>query len=350
MKKSNDIIIIGGGITGLYAGIKCLELGFNVKIIEKKYNFGNVSYNTNDISCELFNNNHSSYLGLLHKFNMIITPILNNNIRDNKILNSILDKFKNIPQNILLSFTFINLCKQLLTNCEYDELCKDSNENDILNTITAYDAVNIFKNDINNNVQYYKCEESYQELINKMVNYFLFKKGKLINNTEVTGFTYINKKFVIYCNYATFTSDILILSISKDNLLSFKMWNKEQIKSLNSVNYTSSDNLKNIYKFSYWYDNIIKDTPEKNLLYDKNIRDNLLTDLHIIYPIIKKKYKKIYFWNKNVNNIIMREKIRNIYNSNLFICGDSYCKNSIFINYSLETFDNIVPKLINKLL
>ena len=183
-----------------------------------------------------------------------------------------------------------------------------------------------------------------------MLNYFLLKKGKLINNTEITSFTYINKKFIIYSNYTAFSSDLLILSISKDNLLSFKIWNKEQIKSLNTVSYINSNNLKNIYKFSYWYDNINYDNNDELINIDKNIRNDLLSELHIIYPLIKKQFKKIYFWNQNINNVIIREKIRNIYNSNLFICGNSYCKNSIFLNYSLETFDNIIPKLINKLL
>lgn len=351
MKKTTDIIIIGGDITGLYAGIKCLELGFNVKIIEKKNYFGNILNNTNDISCELFNTNHGIFINLLKKFNITTSPINNNNItNNNKLLNYVLDKSKNIPQNILLSLSFSNLCKQLLSNNEFEELYKDTNDNDILNIITAYDAINIFKYDINNNIQFFKCDDPIQELIKKMLNYFLLKKGKLINNTEITSFTYINKKFIIYSNYTAFSSDLLILSISKDNLLSFKIWNKEQIKSLNTVSYINSNNLKNIYKFSYWYDNINYDNNDELINIDKNIRNDLLSELHIIYPLIKKQFKKIYFWNQNINNVIIREKIRNIYNSNLFICGNSYCKNSIFLNYSLETFDNIIPKLINKLL
>ena len=347
MKKKNDIIIIGCDIIGLYAGIKCLELGFNVKIIEKKIYFGNILNNTNNISYEFFNNNHTVFINLLKKFGINTCQIVNNNY-NNKLLNYILDKSKNIPQNILISLSFANLCKQLLSNNEYEELYRDLNEDNIFGMITAYDAINMFKYDINNTVKFFKCNDPIQELIKRMLNYFLLKKGKLINNTEITSFTYINKKFIIYGNYSTFSCDYLILSISKDNLLSFKIWNNEQIALLNTVSCTDDNNLKNIYKFFYIY-NYINDKDE-SINFDKNIRDNLLLDLHIIYPLLKKKFKKIYYWNQNVNNIIVREKLRNIYKNNLFICSSSYSKNSMFLNYSLETFENIIPKLINKLL
>jgi len=56
----------------------------------------------------------------------------------------------------------------------------------------------------------------------------------------------------------------------------------------------------------------------------------------------------MYLWNYGINNIIIRDKIKHLF-SHIFICSDSYSRNNFFVNYSLETFDNIFSKIINKM-
>lgn len=355
MKKTNDIVIIGSGITGLYAGIMCIELGYNVIIVEKKYYYGNIINNNIDFTYDIYNNNHKSYINLLKKFNISSTLLKNNNNNNVilNIINNVIERSKNIPNNILLSYTFYNLCKQFISQTDIDELSKEINNFiELFNTISALDAINMFKNDINNNLQYYKTDTCINDLIKKMIDYYISKGGNLINNVEIVNLTYSNKKFILYTNinYTSYTSDIIISTISNDNLLSFKFWSKEQIKYLNSVNSVNLVDLNKLSKLFNWYDESMFKNFSNDIINEEehNIRDVLLNSLHIVYPVIKNKNKKIYFWKQNINSIIYREKIKNIYNNNFFICGDSYSKKRVFINYSLETIDNILPKLINK--
>jgi monoamine oxidase len=101
MGKKGNIIIIGGNITGLYAAIKCLDMGYNVTIIEKRtISVSNKDYN---ITYEFFNNNHKAIFALLKKFKINYRTINNNTIDDrlSDIINIVIEKSKYLPKNIL---------------------------------------------------------------------------------------------------------------------------------------------------------------------------------------------------------------------------------------------------------
>lgn len=351
MKKKGNIIIIGGNITGLYAAIKCLDIGYNATILEKHSNIiNNKNYN---ITYEFFNNNHKLVFTLLKKFNITLKKLNNTLSSDDNldsIINFIINKSKIIPKNILTSLTFTNLCKQVLNHQMLDELYKYiDNFDDIFNIISAEDAINIFTFELNNNLEYYTYLEGINELINRMIKYIVSKDGNIITNSNVNNITYKDKKFTISTNRKIYNSDILITTISKKNLLTFNFWNNDQRNYLNSVNDIDSYTLNNLYKNFYWYNdienkNIIDKNNNENEL---NIRKTLLYNLHIVFPTIKNNMN-VYFWKSGINNIITKNKINNLYNNNFFICGESYNKNNIFLNYSLESIDEIIPRIIKK--
>ena len=352
MKSKGNIIIIGGNITGLYAAIKCLDIGYNVIIIERKNN--NITNKNYNITYEFFNNNHKTLFLLLKKFK--ITPkqlYNNNNIKDDKlnnILKHIIEKSKLIPKNILTTITFCNLCKQILHPSQVDELYKFIDKfNEIFDLISADDALNIFINELNNNLQYYTYSEGITELINRMIRYIIEKEGIIFNNLNVNNINYKDKKFNIYTNKKIFSADILISTISKKNLTNFSFWNDEQKKYLNTIESINSYTLNNLYKNFYWYNDINnKEIIDKNNIENElNIRKKLLYDLHVVFPTVKNDIN-VYFWKCGINNIITKNKINNLYNNNFFICGESYNKNNIFLNYSLESIDDIIPRIIKK--
>jgi len=76
------------------------------------------------------------------------------------------------------------------------------------------------------------------------------------------------------------------------------------------------------------------------------IRSVLLDNLHIVYPLYTNKSKQVYIWNAGVNNVLVREKIKSMYNDKFFVCSESYSKNNMFINYSLESIDNALLRLV----
>jgi len=67
MKK--QVTILGGKILGLYAAIKCIDLGYEVSIIDKSGVLGNLNYT----NYQFFNKNHKFYISLLNKFDIQYT-------------------------------------------------------------------------------------------------------------------------------------------------------------------------------------------------------------------------------------------------------------------------------------
>lgn len=336
MKK--NIIILGGDINGLYIGIKCIDMGYNVTIIDKKKSFGNIKNN----NYTFFNKNHIIYINLLKRFNIKYSKY--NNEKNTKLIslyNLIINKSKLIPKKILLSLSFNSLCEKILSKQNLKEFREYTNNlSSFFNSINSIDFIEFFIYEfVNDNT--YIIDNDIEILINRMTEYLLNKGALLINNTNIKNFKYINKKFIL--NNIIYTSDILISTLSKKNLLKFTFWNQEQFNILNSIS-VYKFNIIDIFKNMTIINKDYIDINEKN---DMKIREEILKELHIIYPINKNKNNNIYLWNLGVNNVIIREKLKGLYNPYFFICGISYSKNSFFLNFALETFDNYLYSVNN---
>ena len=150
-------------------------------------------------------------------------------------------------------------------------------------------------------------------------------------NTEIKDIFNCNNRIYSSTRANTFISNIIILTLSKNNLLKYNFFTKEQKKLLNNVSKYNID-CESIYS-------------DKYLKKEYEIKTHLLDNLHIVCPI--KKYS-MYLWNYGINNVIIRDKIKNLF-THIFICSDSYSRNNFFINYSFETFDNIHSKINNRM-
>lgn len=338
MKRLNSIIIIGCSIPSLYAGIKSLELGYRVTIIEKKgasHPITQAAYNNYNI----YNDNHKTYINLLRRFD--VKPSHSFRITKNQrlfdIINSVIQKSKLIPNNIIMSHTFASLCKHLISDA--DNFYLNSNENafsGLFNIINAIDCINIFTTDITNQCNYYFLDSTaINNLLSKMIEYFKLMSGKIIYNNEVRTIRYIKKKYIISTHlHNTFNSDYLLTTISRDNLSAFGFWNNEQISLLNNVIGINANIINSLM-------NTIMDT--HNTVNDN--RPLILDCMHIVYPLYTNKLKYIYIWNNGINNVLIRETIKNMYNDRFIICSESFSKNNMFINYSLEYIDSGIKKL-----
>jgi len=345
MKKLNSLIIIGCSIPSLYAGIRLLDMGYKVSIIEKK-NSGCPISQAAYHNFNIYNDNHHAFISLLRQYE-IQGVHMNNRCFDTKLYNliySIIQKFKLIPNTILMTHTFHSLCKCLITDAELNELHSyDNIFNGIFSVINAADCINMFTTDISNNTKYYfLCNDSVHVLVSKMCKQFQNKSGKLIFNNEVKNIRYIKKKYVLNTNmHHVFSCDVLLTTISKNNLQSFGFWNNDQKILLNSVSAINSAVIDNMLR-KLIICNIETDIKGDN---DNQIRSKLLTDLHIVYPAFTNKSKYIYTWNNCVNNVLVREKIKTMYNDKFVICSESFSKNNMFINYSLEYVDSALGNL-----
>jgi hypothetical protein len=340
MKKSNNVIIIGCTIPSLYAAIKIQELGYKVTIIEKKSSVIPISdapyHNFN-----LYNDNHKAYINLLKRYDIKgekITDILSDRIFG--MINNVIHRSKLIPNNILMTQTFASLYKHLISDAEVNELnLYDTWFNGLFNVMNALDCINLFTYDLVSHINYYYLSyELLGELYNKLIATFYSKYGKLIYNNEIKNIRYIKKKYYVTTNlHNTFNSDIIFTTISRDNLNTFSFWNSDQRILLNSVcaiNASIIDNMVNRLIYT-------KSEPSSS-----SVRVLLLNDMHIVYPIFTKKTKYVYIWNNGINNVLVREKIKNMFNDKFIICSESFSKNNMFINYSLEYIDSALVKLI----
>jgi len=330
---NRNVIIIGGGICSLYMGIKFLDLGYDVCIMEKNSNINLCNHDGEYYNYQIYNNNHLLYISLL-KYYGIYGKSINNIIYNSKfynIISKIKTKIKTIPSSILISLSAIKILQQTLCIDDFvymSEMTKHSNMNNLLNTINILELLNIVNNDLSKSFYYYIDKQTINNLLSKMIKNFQNKGGIILYNNEINTIKYNNKIFILNNK---FTCDYLSTCISKEKLLKFSFWNEYQKYLLNSVESINSSIAE------YLFDKVLNiSLPNKK----SNIDKKLLEEQHIVYPS-NIKNNKIYIWKQGMYSFTIRESIKYMYNSQFIICSESYTKNNLFINYSLEYVNSI---------
>ena len=328
---SDAVTIIGCNFSGLYSAIRCIDCGIKVTLIEKKN-----TYENDIINYKIFNKNHTLYIQLLNRFSIKYNKYnLNFNEKTMSIINNVISKAKLIPSKILNIQTFDKLCNTILSQNDYLHLQNNiNNYSSIYCNISGLFGITMFNNEINNNNIFYIVEDDCSLLITKMLSYVVNNKGTIIFNTEVKDVNVDSDNNIITTTNNMSNkyqiSKIIIFTLSKDNLLKIKYFAKDKRKILNNISKYNVDSLC-IYN-------------DECILNEYNIQNHLINNMNIVYPI---KKPSLYLWNIGVNSIIMREKIKNLYN-NIFICSDFHSKNIFFANYTLENYDEIHNKIVNK--
>ena len=327
----NNIIVVGCNIIGLYSALRCADNGYRISIVDKlsqdKIN------NKNRINYRIFNKSHQIYIHLLNRFSIKYEKyVLKYNDKTSAVISGIINKSKLIPKKSLNSQSFVKFCRSILTIIDYNIL-KNNLEafEHIYNNISAMDALIMLSCDINSSNDYYILTDDITVLIDRITAHLLTKGVEFHYNIEIKDIIQCNNNIYSSTRTNTFISNIIILAISKNNLLKFNFFSKDQKKLLNNVS-----------KFNIDCESIYSD---KYLKTEYEIKAHLLDKLHIVCPI---KKHSMYLWNYGINNIIIRDKIKHLF-THIFICSDSYSRNNFFVNYSFETFDNIYSKVNNRM-
>lgn len=327
---NDNIIIVGCNFAGLYSAIRCIDCGIKVTIVEKKN-----SYDDDIINYKIFNKNHAAYIQLLNRFSIkYVKYDLNFNEKITNIINNVINKAKHIPSKILNIQTFDKLCNTILTQNDYLYLKNNiSNYSSIYCYISGSFGVTLFTNELNSLNTFYIVEDDPSLLISRMLAFVIDNNAIIYYNSEVKDISSDINNIItttnnLYMKYHT--SKAIIFAISKDNLFKIKYISKEKRKILNNITKYNIDSL-------YIYNDDL-------ILNEYSIQNHLINNMNIVYPI---KKSSLHLWNIGVNSIIIREKIKNLYN-NIFICGDFFSKNIFFANYTLENYDEIHNKIVNK--
>ncbi len=328
---NDNIIIVGCNFAGLYSAIRCIDCGIKVTIIDKKH-----THYDDIINYKIFNKDHAMYIQLLNRFSIKYSKYnLNFDDKIINIINNVINKAKNISSKILNIQTFDKLCNTILTQSDYLFLKNNiSNYSSIYCNISGLFGIKMFECELYSLNTFYIVEDDSCVLINRMLAFVVDNKANILYNSEVKDISLdINNNIIVTTNNLSIKYNIskaIIFAISKDNLLKIKYISKEKRKILNNITKYNID-LLHIYN-----DDLI--------LNEYSVQNHLLNNMNIVYPI---KKTSLHLWNIGINSIIIREKIKNLYN-NIFICSDFFSKNIFFANYTLENYDEIHKKIVNK--
>lgn len=343
MKK--NIIIIGCSISSLYAGIKCLEAGHDVTTLERKNNISSCSDENQYYNYQLYNSAHISYINLLKSYGISGKVVKSITYDDDfyALLDKIKHAIKGIHYSILSSCSVVTLFHRILTYEEFNIISKfidNVHVSNLLNTINVIDFINVFSKDITKSTYYFLDNVTIDYLITRMIDSYTKKGGKIVYNCNVASIRYVKKYFLLNNNIMC---ELLLTTISKKNLLKFGFWKENQKMLLNSVEAIESTAARAL---------ILKSINAGDWVFNhkqsKNINKFLLDELHIVYPNSLKQSNDIYFWKYDTNSLLIRENIKNIYNDKFVVCSESYSKNNMFINYSIEYIDNAIYCCLSK--
>lgn len=342
--KKNNTLIIGCSIPSLYAATKLLQYGYKVTIVERRKNIFPIS-ETIFQNYKVFNQNHTTYINLLKQYSIDFQKIENIVFNQDlyKLINDVIEKSKQLHN--ITSYTFKSLCDAYSFREDLENLKSDSNEllfEYFFNKLNAADCINILSSDITNTCDYYSIDDAgVNNIITSLLQDFKMNGGNIVFNFDVKHIKYIKKRFIVTSVSHEMTScDILFTTISKNNLSIFSFWNPEQRILLNSVNAVSSTLVRSMIDSLFHLNN------NSNIFELTNqVQQYLLHNHHVVYPIFTNKHKYIYIWNNNTNNVKNMERIKHIYNDNFYICSESFTKNNMFVNYSLESVDKELIKL-----
>lgn len=300
-----DIIIIGEGILGLYAGIKAIEKGYNVKIFE----IGSRPSFVDNFRM-IFNDSNHSVRKLFYKLS-IQSEVLN--IR-NDIIETIISKLGKMPTSLQQEITFKQACINTLCKNNIIQLEENIHDIDILYKIDTFTAIQMIQKNYNKNNQNLRPMVSSSIVLKKMREYFKHHNGQIFYNNQVQHIELTpTNTFLCTINNKQWASNIIISTLNPENLLKIYDWTFEQ-----KNNITSSTQV------------IQEESKYQNILLDK---------YHICTPCNKNSKKSIYkYSNGHISEI--KQILGN--GLHLYICHKSFCKNPNWFNSLFEYINDIM--------
>lgn len=366
--KNYDVVIIGGGIAGIYTmyNLKKKYPKLKVLLLEKEDRFGgrvytytktinNVEYKM-DLGAGRIGYHHKLMVELIEELNLdkFIFSINNteNYIEYDKKKSKIIDKshlkkkYSKLLYNFFNSEKIKNISKDLLQKLYLNELLSKYFTKSICNEIensfeyenklfhlNSYNAVNYFKNDYNFKSKFFIMKNGFSSIIDKMIekickniNYKMKKNAyvnNIIYNSENSNYniSYINKnqKIKVSCKH-------LICALPKCDLIKFNILNP-YLRELNSINEISKVRIFQIYNKSklkneekMWFSNIPKTSTNDKLqfvipinpqsgLIMSSYNENLSTQKNYWYELYKKSERLLKIRLRNQLSLVFNQEV-----------------------------------------
>jgi predicted NAD/FAD-dependent oxidoreductase len=263
--KIYDIIIIGGGISGIVMAYECIEKGYSVLLLEKSDRFGgriytveNSKYNVlYDAGAARISNHHKRVLKYIEKFKLETIKIHPHKYHRNvmneqivfdekdyseKLIQKIIKNSKIYSDRYLRSIPYQILCEKIIGIEESTKLRNMFGYDAEFTLCNAYDALKMFKRDFQEVGTYFVLKNGLSELINVIVATNKNKGGTLLIKQNVKKFMYNEKEQTHTVHVQNENGNVeyigrsIVLALPKHALLEFPGWKQTQNDLLNSVN------------------------------------------------------------------------------------------------------------------
>jgi protoporphyrinogen oxidase len=404
---SFDIVIVGGGIAGLYCAYK-LSNTFKVALFDDRNYIGGRIY-THPVGYEVgaarFNNSHLLLMNLIKHFglNPIKIPkavdyIDINLTNDNRT--ELVDSHEIFDSKLQKVIKKTKVNSKLRNISFYDQIVKTSSKENAdlmvdifgyhseIKEMNAYDAYKTFKNDFGN-IQYYFLKEGLSELCLQMKKNIEKNGSKVYLNRPVKT---IEKKYDSYFIInERFKTNKIIFAVKPHQLKQFSILEPIH-KHINAVYQAPLIRIYAIYKPNkngeLWFEDVRRTTTnnilrqiipinrEKGLImisytdgddtkpFKKSV--NKLKSNNELKKIVKENLKivfpdknipePIYFkahlwtvgchhWKPGYNSKIIQSKIFNPID-NVFVCGEGFSSKQAWMEGSLESAQKVVKEIL----
>ena len=405
--KPYDIIIIGGGISGLYCAHKLSKNNKVALFDERSYIGGRIYTHSKgyEVGAARFNDSHTQLLELIKYYKLTKMPIpkeidyieyiedkenevtMNSHIEFQKTLNKVVKNTK--KTNNLKNITFYeHLIKILKSKEKADRIVNIFGYYSEMKEMNAFDAYNTFKNDFGN-VQYYILMEGLSNLCENMMKTIRKNGSKVYLKSRINSVERVNDYFRIgrENRKRKITGKKVIFAIKPHQLKDFPIISSIH-KYIDSLYEAPLIRIYAIYK-NIWFKNINRTTTnnllrqiipinkEKGLImisytdgedtkpFMKN-KYELKSD-NILKKIISKNIKKVFpdhniedpeyfkahLWNVGCHHWLpgydssyIQKEIMNPL-ENIYICGEGFSNKQAWIEGALNSALKVI-KNINK--
>lgn len=249
-----DLIIVGGGISGLYLYYKLINKNKKILLLERNAVFGGRIYqkveniNGTELSfptgAARFNKNHERVIKLLKEFDLLdfrkdkgwsasVDFIDSKNRFSSKFQNKngfdyikiVLKHAKEIPDNELKQKTFQEFAYEVLKKEEVEFLLIASGYSGQLKHMNMYDAYFLFKDGIRDDMKYFGGY--FHLLIEDLVKYLKKNKAQMKTSMKVDDIELNceNNYYEVYANGKKYNGKKLALCVPQDSLLQFPILN-----------------------------------------------------------------------------------------------------------------------------
>ena len=402
-----DIIIIGGGASGLYCGLQLCKKYKILLLDDRDYLGGRIHSHKNppyEIGAARYHNKQHHLCKLIKKYKLTGYPLskevdfihtkheyipcgmdfFHNAIQD------VLNKSKSLSKKYLQSITFKNLCKKFYSNSDVNFLIDVFGYKSEFIDLNAYEGCNTFSRDFGNQ-QYFVIGEGMGTLCEKMGDDIKKNKGEIKLNSLVTSVTQCHDHYSVKVDSKSFDGKKIIFAIKPHQMKQFHVLSPV-FSNLNSV---GAGKLLRIYAtfpidstHGVWFKGMKRTTTNSflrhiipiseesglimisytdgpdvdkflkkkhTLMHDKHIEHMVMDECRKLFKDIeipKPLYFKSHYWSHGAHfwkvgydsDKIINEMIHPV--RNIYTCGEGFSKKQAWVEGALESAELVIRKLL----